>query len=56
MYSLSLSGLEFSVTVFQEVSIRLLDISGRVVEDYATPDSGTSPEDIPLSFPSGKRV
>ncbi|MCD4847056.1 MAG: T9SS type A sorting domain-containing protein [Candidatus Aegiribacteria sp.] len=35
------NSIEFSVNTFQETSIRLLDIAGRVVEEFTTPDSGT---------------
>jgi len=35
------NSIKFSVSTFQETSIRLLDISGRVVEEFTTPDSGT---------------
>ncbi|MCK5787357.1 MAG: T9SS type A sorting domain-containing protein, partial [Candidatus Sabulitectum sp.] len=32
--------IEFSVTTLQHSSIRLLDLTGRVVEEFTTPDSG----------------
>jgi hypothetical protein len=35
------NSIEFSVTALQQASIRLLDISGRVVEEFTVPDSGT---------------
>jgi len=35
------NSIGFSVNAFQKTSIRLLDISGRVVEEFTTPDPGT---------------
>ncbi len=35
------NSMEFSVAAIQQTSIRLLDISGRVVEEFTVPDSGT---------------
>ena len=42
------SSLEFSVTAQTRISTRLLDLSGRVVEEFTTPDSGT------FSFQTGE--